>query len=224
MKNNIEALQMNMAKKKMMNKPSGNHKHEHKDIEPITITDQPSFESKPRSPINYQHVENEFGYNSTLFKNIQNDSQPIMNNGSAVSNFSSVSNINNILNNHHNFERVDYQAPSAPTKGKDNLLDDIDKILEKVQKSQKIPTKPLERILEQKESKPIRSIIPEEQLSSSKLSYNSGELSARNKLQEYKLLIDKLDSFDGRDNFKKIKEPAKSFQQEEKIISTKFGQ
>lgn len=48
-----------------------------------------------------------------------------------------------------------------PSKGKDNLLDDIDKILEKVQKSQKLPTKPLERILEQTETKPNKSNIQE---------------------------------------------------------------
>lgn len=96
MKNNIEALQLNMAKKKITTKPS---QTKQVPIEPATFEERSSFEDKTKSPTN-QHRETEFGYNSTLFRNINNDSQPIMNNGSAVSNFSSVSNINHLLNNH----------------------------------------------------------------------------------------------------------------------------
>ena len=73
-------------------------------VEPITVYEQSSFETRDnKSPINAYQGQNDFGYNSTLFQHIANDSQPIMNNGSAVSNFSSVSNINQLLNGNHNF-------------------------------------------------------------------------------------------------------------------------
>lgn len=117
MKNNIEALQNNIAKKRLTAKSSTQSRPVQ--IQPITIEDHPSFESKPKSPA-YQHLETEFGYNSTLFRNINNDSQPILNNGSAVSNFSSVSNINNLLNNHLHRDEQPHREFSQ--KGKDTLM------------------------------------------------------------------------------------------------------
>lgn len=99
-----------------------------------------SFESKTKSPINY-NSQNDFDYNSTLFKQIGNESQPFINNGSGLSNFSSVSNINQILNG-HNLQHQSTYPTSQPQQG-DKLFDDIDKILSKVQKTQNIPNKVL---------------------------------------------------------------------------------
>lgn len=104
MKKNIEALQLNMIKKKFIGKTTTQPKPE-----PIsTYNYKMQSESSEKSPMNQQNADRQFAYNSNLFKNIGNDSQPIMENGSAVSNFSSVSNINNILNNH----KVDYHTNS----------------------------------------------------------------------------------------------------------------
>lgn len=86
MKNNIEKLQLNMNRKLDRSRPNITKY-------PQTIYDQPDYQLK--SPAN---TDKEFTYNSTLFKNINNESQPIMDNGSGVSNFSSVSNINHLLN------------------------------------------------------------------------------------------------------------------------------
>ena len=134
MKSNIEALQLSLANKKKTSKSIN-----HRPVEPIAIYDHmQSFESRTKSPLNYQTEHNDFDYNSTLFKQIGNDSQPIMNNGSGVSNFSSVSNINQLLNG-HNLQQQLY-SPPQPQHG-DKLLDDIDKILSKVQKNHTIPNK-----------------------------------------------------------------------------------
>lgn len=84
-----------------------------------------------------------------------------MNNGSGVSNFSSVSNINHILNAHHQIPNhspnIHYQNSSM--KG-DKVLEDIDKVLSKVQKSGNMPTKSLEKILEKDYSRPNKSVMP----------------------------------------------------------------
>jgi len=77
MKKNIETLQINMAKKKLIGKTNTtNNKPKPLDPQPY----QPKLESDEtlRSPINYQGGDREFGYNSALFKIINNDSQPIM--------------------------------------------------------------------------------------------------------------------------------------------------
>ena len=126
-----------------------------------------SFESKTKSPVNYQTDHNEFDYNSTLFKQICNESQPIINNGSGVSNFSSVSNINQILNGHHLQQQ--YYQPTHPQQG-DKLFDDIDKILSKVQRTQNIPNKMLEKIISQKDHRPVMTF--DDSLSASKLSHS----------------------------------------------------
>lgn len=79
-----------------------------------------------------------------------------MNNGSGVSNFSSVSNINQILNAHHFQQQPSFQQHSQVNQG-DRVLDEIDKVLSKVQKTQNIPNKVLEKIINQKDEK---SVIP----------------------------------------------------------------
>ena len=76
-----------------------------------------------------------------------------MNNGSGVSNFSSVSNINNILNAHHQIERTDFQVNSIQNaSNNDELMSNIDRVLSKVNRSNNLPTKTLEKVMSGKET------------------------------------------------------------------------
>jgi hypothetical protein len=180
MKSKIEALQFSMAKKGLAgDKPQ-------RPQQPTAIYDH--FSSQPKSPLSHQgHPPSDYGLSSTLLNQLHNDSHLPLNNGSSLSNFSSLSNINHLLNGQ--------PQPQLSSGHPDRLMEDIDKVLSKVQRASNTPTKHLERLL----STPSRGQPNELSLglarSRADLQVSSGgELQARSKLQEYRQLIQKLDT------------------------------
>ena len=71
-------------------------------------------------------------------------------------------------------------------------MDDIDKILSKIQNAPNMPLKSFQRNLEKEQKYGNKSVMPEQQFTLSKLTNSSGEMDARSKVKKYKEFINKL--------------------------------
>lgn len=102
-KSNIEAMQKKMGNKQVGGKMESNRGTVHREVIEVSSKAYQQVESQ-QGVAGFGNYDRGLEYNSTLFKNIGNENQNVLENGSAVSNFSSVSNINNILNGNGNRE------------------------------------------------------------------------------------------------------------------------
>jgi hypothetical protein len=133
-----------------------------------------------------------FGYNSSLLRQLANDSQPLVDNASALSNFS-VHNIQQLLNAPLSPSATSApsvpSAPPTPTSAaqEDPLLASIESVLKKVKQTTtnaKFPTKAYEKYQDIKES-----MVSQDCTSMLHPKGTSSDQQSRNVLHQYKLMV-----------------------------------